>query len=882
MRSLPTNRTRFAAAGLLLIALLSTVLAVQLPVVAIAQESPAGTPVSATESPSGEPSSIAGAAPASTSTPEMTPAAVLTETPTVAPRETEPPAPAQQSTATALPTAATGISIAADKATPTLALALTAGSIDAGGSVSGIATLTGTAPAAGGTVTYTVYAGQLCQTPVTPAMSSVKTVVNGAVPGSDPLVFNVIGSYSWSAVYSGDAGNNTAASACIALTVNRASPMLTLATNPSPVAIDLPVAGVGMLTGQTATAGGTITYTVYRNHGLCTAGRPAVNTSTKTVANGVAPQSDPFTFSDFETYWWKAIYSGDANNNGAEAPCIEAPVGKALPKLMLTITPSPIEIGGTAIGSITMTGATASASGSVVYTVYSDDACKTPVNPSQTSTQAVTNGAVPNSSKLSFPSSGTFYWKVEYNGDAKNTAAASECVPLIVKASPALTLSFSPNPAQLGGQLSFHAALAAAAPGPTGTVTIAMFGDSACIKTLAGYKPVTITLVKGAIPDPAPITLSMTDAYVMATYSGDANNDAAVTPCQAIPVARDLDLSVAVGPDLTMLSGESTLAYAGWPAGDTPAGTIAYTLYAGSGCSGAIVYGPEAVTISSTGAPSSTAVQIVQAGDYSWLDEFSGDGHYNPAAACQSILVKATPALSIEAIPPSPAVGQWLTGRAALSADAYAPTGTVTYTVYTDSSCLQPFQRIAPQTKSLIDGQIPDSDPMAVSSPGTLYLDAYYSGDRYNAPLFSGCARVDVMAGSLTVSITSASLSPVTYSSQTTTSTGQIVIAVNDQRGTRAGWSVSLSSGDFTSPSSTIPNDLLSITAAGQPIGSAGPYAGPNATGSLGEARVVAIAQPGSGAGVYQQVINIALRIPPYTPVGTYTATLVVATVAAP
>ena len=74
-----------------------------------------------------------------------------------------------------------------------------------------------------------------------------------------------------------------------------------------PVAIGTPVFDTAVLTGATATAGGTVTYTVYTND-TCTAN--PVPAGTKTVTDGVVPQSDPVTFTTAGTFFWQAVYSG--------------------------------------------------------------------------------------------------------------------------------------------------------------------------------------------------------------------------------------------------------------------------------------------------------------------------------------------------------------------------------------------------------------------------------------------------------------------------------------------------------------------------------------------------------------------------------------------
>jgi len=86
------------------------------------------------------------------------------------------------------------------------------------------ATLSGTTPSAGGSVTYEFFSGGYCASSaiVTPTTINnlIVTVTDGVVPKSDSHVFTTPGSYSWYAFYSGDSNNNAATSPCEPLTVN--------------------------------------------------------------------------------------------------------------------------------------------------------------------------------------------------------------------------------------------------------------------------------------------------------------------------------------------------------------------------------------------------------------------------------------------------------------------------------------------------------------------------------------------------------------------------------------------------------------------------------------------------------------------------------------
>src|SRR5207247_7685506 len=67
------------------------------------------------------------------------------------------------------------------------------------------------------TVTYYVFASGGCVEAGT--VVSVVTVTNSVVPISRAVTFNSTGNFSFNAVYSGDANNNGAQSACEPLTV---------------------------------------------------------------------------------------------------------------------------------------------------------------------------------------------------------------------------------------------------------------------------------------------------------------------------------------------------------------------------------------------------------------------------------------------------------------------------------------------------------------------------------------------------------------------------------------------------------------------------------------------------------------------------------------
>jgi hypothetical protein len=91
------------------------------------------------------------------------------------------------------------------------------------------------------------------------------------------------------------------------------------------------------LINATPTAGGTVTYTVYSDP-TCTTVFAAAGT--KTVTNGIVPDSNAVTFNTAGTFYWQAVYSGDSQNSSSKSVCgSEQVVVRAGPPATLLLTP---------------------------------------------------------------------------------------------------------------------------------------------------------------------------------------------------------------------------------------------------------------------------------------------------------------------------------------------------------------------------------------------------------------------------------------------------------------------------------------------------------------------------------------------------------------
>ena len=131
-------------------------------------------------------------------------------------------------------------------------------------------------------------------------------------------------------------------------------------------------------------------------------------------------------------YYWKASYGGDPNNKAIASECgskvltVQAPtttttiqsgggvIGASIPVLKgAVVTDTALIAGAQAVG----------ATGTVVYTLYKDAACKTVLT---SSVASVTGGVALPSAPVS-PAVGTYYWVVSYSGSGPNAPSSSVC-----------------------------------------------------------------------------------------------------------------------------------------------------------------------------------------------------------------------------------------------------------------------------------------------------------------------------------------------------------------------------------------------------------------------------------------------------------------------
>lgn len=391
-----------------------------------------------------------------------------------------------------------------------------------------------------GTITFTLAA------PGGSAVDTEMVPVNGNGTYSTPVGFSIgagaaAGTYQWDASYSGDSNNADVTDNSDPgeqVVVSPASPALT--TTPSPTSAMLGPAPTTLTDSATLSGGsaptGTITFTLVANSG------PVVDTETVTVnGNGTYTTPTGFTLpttgTAAGTYQWNATYSGDGNNNAFSdtgSPSERVVVSPASPTL--TTTPNPTTAtagsGATLKDSAVLSGG-AAPTGTITFLLVR--AGGTVVD---TETVAV-NGNGTYTTPTGFTLSATavaagYQWDVTYSGDADNLTVTDANNPTeLVIVSPAITvLTTTPSPTAvtLATQPSTlnDSAVLSGGSAPTGTITFTLFVNG-------GASPVDTETVSvngnGTYTTPTGFTLPTTAAAVGtyqwdASYSGDSVNAA--------------------------------------------------------------------------------------------------------------------------------------------------------------------------------------------------------------------------------------------------------------------------------------------------------------------------------------------------------------------
>jgi uncharacterized repeat protein (TIGR01451 family) len=334
------------------------------------------------------------------------------------------------------------------------------------------------------------------------------------------------------------------------------------------------------LSGSNGPVTGTVTFFVCgpaSSNPDCTFGGTQVGSGPVTISGGQAV-SDSITPAATGHYCFRAEYIPAAsapyspnNHTDTTLECFTVNAQTALN----TDAGGPYTIGvdGTVALSdmATLSGGTSNATGTITFTLYSDDACTQSVGTASATVNGADGDQYVSSPPIVVSAAGTYHWIASYvSGDENNADTTSACGapnenPVVNPRETNLTTDAG-GPFVLGADgtlaLSDTATLSGGTSGAGGKITFMLFSDAGCANQVGSDVTVGVDGADGQnYPSPS-ITVNAPGTYYwVAIYGGDTNNAAASTVCgdeNETPVVIRPHISVSKSPDAqTILIGQT-------------------------------------------------------------------------------------------------------------------------------------------------------------------------------------------------------------------------------------------------------------------------------------------------------------------------------------
>ncbi len=533
-------------------------------------------------------------------------------------------------------------------------------SITVGAAVHDTATITpptGVTTPITGTVTYTLFSFAALPSATTPCsggttVGTLQTVTIGTgnvIPNATAVTPSPAGFYGYSASYSGDTNYSPVTSNCEPLTVIKASVTSLTTAVTSPITVGSSTTVSATLVGGFPSIGvtGTVTYTRFAGTG-CTGTGTSV--ATVTIGSGDSVPTASNTPPSAGSFSYQASYSGDSNNNAFTGTCANVTVDKTNITSLTTTVTSPITIGSSTTVSATLVGGFPSTgvTGTVTYTKFAGAGCTGTGTTLATVAIGASNAV---SSATDTPSTaGSYSYQASYSGDTNNNALAGTCANLTVNKASITSLTTAViSPITVGSSTTVSATLVGGFPstGVTGTVTYTRFTGTGCT---TGTTVATVNIGSAnAVPSATDTPPSAGSYSYQTSYSGDANNNAFTGTCASLTVnkASITSLVTAVNPSSITVGQPTTVSAAltgGFPSTGVT-GTVTYTRFSGTGCTGT---GTTVASVSiGTGnlVPTSTDSPSVPGG-YSYQASYAGDINNNAfTGTCANLTVSPKPGL---------------------------------------------------------------------------------------------------------------------------------------------------------------------------------------------------------------------------------------------
>ena len=381
---------------------------------------------------------------------------------------------------------------------------------------------------------------------------------------------------------------------------------------------------------------------------------------------------------------------------------------------------SSVPSGTTVHDSATVSGGLTTPTGTVTFTFFTNGTCDGAGQAA--GVVALTGGVADPSTAFGPLAAGSYSFRATYNGDTTHNASPpSGCEPFSVDKANTTTVTaihndanhnVIPNGSSVPSGTTVHdsATVSGGLTTPTGTVTFTFFTNGTCDG--AGQAAGVVALT-GGVADPSTAfgPLAAGSYSFRATYNGDTTHN--VSPpsgCEPFSVDKANTTTVTaihndanhnVIPNGSSVPSGTTVHDSATVSGGltTPTGTVTFTFFTNGTCDGA---GQAAgvVALNSGVADPSTAFGPLAAGSYSFRATYNGDTTHNasPPSACEPFSVDKANTTTVTAIHndanhnvipngSSVPLGTTVHDSATVSGGLTTPTGTVTFTFFTNGTC---------------------------------------------------------------------------------------------------------------------------------------------------------------------------------------------------
>jgi hypothetical protein len=331
---------------------------------------------------------------------------------------------------------------------------------------------------------------------------------------------------------------------------------------------------------------------------------------------------------------------------------------------------------------------------------------------------------------------------------------------------PVLSVStlLSSTSIQVGQPVTDSATLQAATATAGGTVSYLDYGLGNCASSGAAATIVSVVAVtNGVVPNSRPVMFNFTGSFsFQASYSGDANNAAATSPCEHLtvnPAPPNLRTTLSAntitvgGSVIDSASLATSCADPACTSEVAANGTVTYDVFANGSCTGA--GNPVSiVTVTNNGrynlVANSRAVIFNSTGSFAFDATYSGDANGNApvTSACEPLTVgMMTPTITTTLSSNKIIAGGSVTDSATLTS-AFQAAGTVNYDLFSTSDCSGTSTIMS--TVTVTNGAVPNSASRTFNTAGNFSWNAVYSGDSNNNAATSSCEPLVVSPATTT------------------------------------------------------------------------------------------------------------------------------------